>query len=107
MASAKVYRRPAVVGLSGIFIITLIGLVIVGYSKRPGDSAKVLDDRPTVSLAQNNDWDLARQRMVQQQMASRDIRDPRVLAALRKVPRHQFVPQALQSQAYADRALPI
>ena len=79
----------------------------MGQSKRPDDSAKVLNDPPTVSLAQNNDWDLVRQRMVQQQMASRDIHDPRVLAALRKVPRHQFVPQTLQSQAYADRALPI
>jgi protein-L-isoaspartate(D-aspartate) O-methyltransferase len=43
----------------------------------------------------------------QSKMKARDIHDPRVLAALRKVPRHQFVPRALQSQAYADRALPI
>jgi len=45
--------------------------------------------------------------MVRQQMESRDIHDPRVRAAMRKVPRHKFVPRALQSVAYADCALPI
>ena len=35
------------------------------------------------------------------------IRDPRVLEAMRNVPRHFFVPQALQGRAYGDHALPI
>jgi len=35
------------------------------------------------------------------------IRDPRVLEAMRSVPRHFFVPEALQSRAYGDHALPI
>ena len=35
------------------------------------------------------------------------IRDKRVLEAMRKVPRHAFVPEALQSRAYGDHALPI
>jgi protein-L-isoaspartate(D-aspartate) O-methyltransferase len=35
------------------------------------------------------------------------IRDTRVLEAMRSVPRHFFVPQALQSRAYGDHALPI
>jgi protein-L-isoaspartate(D-aspartate) O-methyltransferase len=35
------------------------------------------------------------------------IRDPRVLEAMRNVPRHRFVPEALQSRAYGDHALPI
>jgi protein-L-isoaspartate(D-aspartate) O-methyltransferase len=35
------------------------------------------------------------------------IRDPRVLDALNAVPRHQFVPEALQGRAYGDHALPI
>ena len=35
------------------------------------------------------------------------IRDPRVLEAMRLVPRHFFVPEALQSRAYGDHALPI
>src|ERR1044071_3426261 len=35
------------------------------------------------------------------------IRDPRVLEAMRNVPRHFFVPEALQGRAYGDHALPI
>lgn len=35
------------------------------------------------------------------------IRDPKVLEAMRKVPRHSFVPEALQGRAYGDHALPI
>jgi protein-L-isoaspartate(D-aspartate) O-methyltransferase len=48
-----------------------------------------------------------RQRMVGDQIAARDVRDPRVLAAMRDVPRHLFVPPDLQRQAYQDRPLPI
>lgn len=49
----------------------------------------------------------ARDRMVESQLVSRGIRDPRVLAAMRKVPRHFFVDEALQEQAYSDHPLPI
>ena len=45
--------------------------------------------------------------MVDRQIASRGVRDPRVLEAMREVPRHLFVPADLQSRAYEDRALPI
>jgi protein-L-isoaspartate(D-aspartate) O-methyltransferase len=48
-----------------------------------------------------------RQLMVTQQLKGRDITDPRVLAAMGKVPRHRFVPEALASQAYDDHPLPI
>ena len=48
-----------------------------------------------------------RERMVDMQIRARGIRDPRVLEALRTVPRHRFVPPALQDQAYADTPLPI
>ncbi len=49
----------------------------------------------------------ARARMVQQQLEARGIRDPRVLAAMGKVPRHEFVSAWYQSQAYDDHPLPI
>jgi len=45
--------------------------------------------------------------MVTDQIASRGIKDPAVLEALRKVPRHRFVPTFWQSQAYTDGPLPI
>ncbi|WP_022852863.1 protein-L-isoaspartate(D-aspartate) O-methyltransferase [Thermodesulfatator atlanticus] len=49
----------------------------------------------------------ARERMVQTQIAARGIKDPRVLAAMLKVPRHLFVEEALKDQAYGDYPLPI
>jgi protein-L-isoaspartate(D-aspartate) O-methyltransferase len=45
--------------------------------------------------------------LVSQTIESRGIRDPRVLGALRQVPRHLFVPEAVEQSAYADCPLPI
>jgi protein-L-isoaspartate(D-aspartate) O-methyltransferase len=45
--------------------------------------------------------------MVADQLVARGIRDPRVLDAMRRVPRHLFVPPEAAAWAYADRALPI
>jgi protein-L-isoaspartate(D-aspartate) O-methyltransferase len=46
-------------------------------------------------------------RMVDEQIAARGIHDPRVLAAMRKVPRHLFVPAESQHEAYEDHPIPI
>ena len=48
-----------------------------------------------------------RDRMVEEQLASRGVTDPRVLAAVRRVPRHRFVQEALRDRAYGDHPLPI
>ena len=48
-----------------------------------------------------------RQKMVEQQLRPRGVRDERVLAAMGKVPRAEFLPDNLRAQAYADSALPI
>ena len=53
------------------------------------------------------DDETERGRMVDEQIAARGVSDGRVLAAMRAVPRHRFVPAAHQDQAYADRPLPI
>lgn len=62
------------------------------------------------STARDTDDDafaLAREAMVAQQIAARGIRDPATFAALRKVKRHLFVPEALRAQAYDDYPIPI
>ena len=48
-----------------------------------------------------------RERMVEAQLAVRGIKDSEVLDAMRKVPRHLFVPDNLLSHAYNDEPLPI
>ena len=48
-----------------------------------------------------------REKMVENQIKARGVKDPRVLAAMLKVERHVFVPAENQSSAYADQPLPI
>ena len=55
----------------------------------------------------NDHYRIARERMVKNQLVARGIRDPRVLEAMRRVPRHLFVDEALVDQAYQDYPLPI
>lgn len=57
--------------------------------------------------AEQDPHSAARERMVKEQLADRDIRDARVLAAMRNVPRHRFVPEREQKWAYSDTPLPI
>ena len=62
---------------------------------------------PDDAGTESSHFQAERRRMVRDQMAARDIADPRVLAAMREVPRHQFVPTGIRSQAYTDHPLPI
>lgn len=55
----------------------------------------------------SEDAELARERMVRYQLEARGIRDVRVLEAMRRVPRHRFVPPERVHNAYSDHALPI
>ena len=60
----------------------------------------------TDSTGQDNVQGL-RDRMVETQIVARDLRDAAVLRAMRRVPRHLFVPEDLRQFAYEDRPLPI
>lgn len=48
-----------------------------------------------------------RERMVDRQIAARGVADERVLEAMRRVPRHELVPDEVRANAYEDRPLPI
>lgn len=54
-----------------------------------------------------DDFPVQRERMLNSQLRARGIRDKRVLAAMARVPRHEFVSEQLRSQAYADHPVPI
>jgi protein-L-isoaspartate(D-aspartate) O-methyltransferase len=62
---------------------------------------------PSVDEAEAEPWQRAREAMVREQLSGRDIADPRVLAAMQAVPRHEFVPLGAREQAYDDGPLPI
>lgn len=53
------------------------------------------------------DFDQRREEMVRRQLAGREIANPKVLEAMREVPRELFVPEHLRSHAYDDGPLPI
>lgn len=77
-------------GRRAIFATGLIGLALAS-------PAAVAQDR----------FAELRDRMVRVAIEGEGISNPRVVAAMRKVPRHEFVPTALKQQAYQDSALPI
>jgi protein-L-isoaspartate(D-aspartate) O-methyltransferase len=58
-------------------------------------------------MSEDNEFTLARERMVNDQIVPRRISDDRVISAMRTVPRHLFVPTDLHHLAYADAPLPI
>jgi protein-L-isoaspartate(D-aspartate) O-methyltransferase len=57
--------------------------------------------------AGDDPWQTKRNLMVEKQLELREVSHPATLAAMRKVPRHRFVPADLQPQAYDDHPLPI
>lgn len=60
-------------------------------------------------LPEEERFTILRKKMVEEQLKApgRDIKDPRVLAAMEKVPRHKFVPKEFINEAYNDYPLPI
>jgi protein-L-isoaspartate(D-aspartate) O-methyltransferase len=76
---------------SGLGFLAIIALAAGGCTPQIADS----------------DWTDLRRRMVDDQLKGRDIKDDKVLAAMGKVPRHEFVPEEWRTSAYQDRALPI
>ncbi len=91
------WSRPQ---LWGVFA-WLLTACLVGC--RAEDTATRAPAGPPTRLAD----EALRQMMVQRQIRARGVKDKRVLAAMEKVPRHEFVPAEQRLQAYEDRPLPI
>jgi protein-L-isoaspartate(D-aspartate) O-methyltransferase len=64
----------------------------------------IMDDLSTV---QTDRYEAARSNMVRVQISDRGVSDASVLSAMRKVPRHLFVPKEYEREAYDDNPLPI
>jgi protein-L-isoaspartate(D-aspartate) O-methyltransferase len=62
---------------------------------------------PMAAPVQAEQFATQRENMVSAQLRARGIRDPRVLSAMARVPRHEFVGDEYRSQAYGDHPLPI
>ena len=92
------------------FLMRVLPLALVACGPRSAPQSPPQTDppapAPTVSTQTANEA-AARERMVREQIEARDVRDPRTLAAMRKVPRHELVPAGVRARAYEDSPLPI
>jgi protein-L-isoaspartate(D-aspartate) O-methyltransferase len=80
--------------------IVVLAVALAGCSQRP---------TPAPAMGPDAEFAALRREMVRSQLQApgRDITNPRVLAAMGKVPRQEFVPANLRDEAYADHPLPI
>jgi protein-L-isoaspartate(D-aspartate) O-methyltransferase len=65
------------------------------------------ESAPPPTTAEEAAFEAARTRMVRDQILARGIKDDRVLQAMARVPRHEFVPASHRARAYEDGPLPI
>jgi protein-L-isoaspartate(D-aspartate) O-methyltransferase len=93
-AAAKMRRRYAIFPVMRRFSQWLLVAML---------AATACGQRPTAA----SDFGAERRRMVQQQLMARGITDARVLAAMAKVPREEFVPPESRAASYEDGPMPI
>ncbi|HYK42679.1 MAG TPA: protein-L-isoaspartate(D-aspartate) O-methyltransferase [Thermoanaerobaculia bacterium] len=89
-------------GAALFLTVILAAAAFVPAGCRPRESGKA-----AVTPAPEEPDAVARAKMVETQIAARGVRNPRVLAAMREVPRHLFVDDSQRSRAYDDGPLPI
>ena len=82
---------------TGMVVVVLLGVIVVSCNPRGGRAGGPVEP----------DWADLRERMVRQQIETRGVKDPAVLAAMRSVPRHRFVSEDYREAAYNDSPLPI
>ena len=83
----------------------LLAVLVVGACKSNEPPAP--KPKPAPPVEKYDPWRDARLEMVDRDIAGRGVADPRVLEAMRRVPRHELVPDEVKVEAYADRPLPI
>jgi protein-L-isoaspartate(D-aspartate) O-methyltransferase len=85
--------------LAGILIFHVVGCASNGLDANKKDRQNMVTREP--------EFERLRAAMVRDQLQRRDIKDSLVLAAMLKVPRHEFVPANIINSAYEDSALPL
>lgn len=92
-----------------VLVLAIVGMLSVGlwWFDFPAGKASHRSMLVPVSLGGQDKFAELRERMVREQIADRGVRDEKVLAAMRKVPRHLFVPESYVDAAYDDGPMPI
>ncbi len=91
-------RHMATVRANICSLLIVLGGPLPAYAESQG---------PPKPESKVDTWHRKRHQMVKAQIEARGVSDPRILAAMRTVPRHLFVPTRFRAHAYEDRPLPI
>ena len=85
------------------YLLLLLALVACRSEKQqpPPPPPQRVADAPADKLAEQ------RSRMVAETIEARGVKDPRVLEAMRRAPRHELVPEPIRHRSYEDTPLPI
>jgi protein-L-isoaspartate(D-aspartate) O-methyltransferase len=107
-------RRAVLKGAAVVLTLAFSALPIAAFGGSPESPSGGTGQSPGAETAAENPGDSAsvdygeeRRQMVRRQIEDRGVQDTQVLQAMRSVPRHRFVSEGRESQAYADRPLPI
>jgi protein-L-isoaspartate(D-aspartate) O-methyltransferase len=92
--SRRFPRRRMIFATSAIIILALVLTECTDGTRASGSNSR-------------KDFKAMREKMVENQIKARGVKDPRVLSALAKVERHRFVPEKYLDSAYSDQPLPI
>lgn len=90
-----------------VFIISCLIVVISCTTLLIYNKNKVLAMGDATSVMDEDAFTRQRKRMVEEQIAYRDIKDKRVLEAMESVPRHLFIPEEVRFSSYYDQPVPI
>ena len=99
-------------GSIGLVMITIVIVMLVPLGEKEpqpeaGPNKPAATDEQAAATATRDSYASTREEMVADQIAGRGVEDEAVLAAMRAVPRHEFVPDRHLNQAYEDHPLPI
>src|SRR5688572_4972965 len=100
-------KEPSALAQSGLDPLMLSSAIRRVLARPWAVCAALACAAPPVGSQGEVDRERRRANMVETQVRARGVSDERVLDAMRKVPRHLFVPEAERPRAYDDRPLPI
>jgi len=91
--------------IAALILVTVVSILVLRALRGP---AMVTAGQLSATDRESEpEYQQRRQQMVARQIAARGIRDEKLLAAMRQVPRHRFIPQDFRTWAYSDQPLPI
>jgi protein-L-isoaspartate(D-aspartate) O-methyltransferase len=106
-SKAALFRGQPMAALAVKAALVVAVLACRGEKSQPPPPSPPREPVAEAPLPAADTYEAARNKMVDDTIANRGVKDPRVIAAMRKVKRHELVPPELRPRAYEDNPLPI